>query len=152
MTDAKPACVRRSTRRRMCEATSAGYPGRVDFLLPLESDPRAAGHARQAVKHKLTEWGHTNCLDDALLVVSELVANAIRHGGSPVALHLMVRTPVVLIGVQDGSPTTPPTPRALTDTHTGGRGMHLISAVCKRWWWYQCEKTKIVWAEIPLAA
>ncbi|RKN45884.1 ATP-binding protein [Streptomyces hoynatensis] len=65
-------------------------------------------------------------VDSVLLVVSELVTNAVRHAGGLTGFRLRAVTPdAVEVAVQDASPR-PPRPRPL-DPHTpGGFGLHLV--------------------------
>lgn len=137
---------------RSVKPPSGGYPASVEFHLPLNRAPEAARLARRATSARLSEWGLAVCADDALLVVSELVTNAVRHGREPIVLHLSTRGELVLIAVQDGLTTRLPAPRGLTHTQPSGRGMHLVSAVSQRWGWDRGQNYKVVWAEIPLAS
>src|SRR5262249_13383205 len=57
----------------------------------------------------LTGWD-TDLTEDAVLVTSELVTNAIAHGNAPVTLTITVRTepePTVILDVADASPDLP---------------------------------------------
>lgn len=54
----------------------------------LDGDPCAVRTARALVAEALHAWGRTGLLDDAALVVSELVTNALVHGAPPVMLML----------------------------------------------------------------
>ncbi|MET9855577.1 ATP-binding protein [Streptomyces sp. NPDC006450] len=82
-----------------------------DFLLD-------AGQARAPAR---PEYG-----DAVLLVVTELVANAIRHTDGPAALHLELHADHVEIRVTDTSPE-PPRPRPPRTDGSGGYGWHLIN-------------------------
>ncbi|MFJ1706285.1 ATP-binding protein [Kitasatospora sp. NPDC088346] len=68
--------------------------------------------------------------DDALLVLSELVTNSIRHAHGPGTLRLTAGPDGIGIDVSDGSRLMP-TPR-LTDPgrDTGGLGLHLVAVLC----------------------
>jgi anti-sigma regulatory factor (Ser/Thr protein kinase) len=71
-------------------------------------------------------------LQDALVVVSELVSNAMRHAPGPCTLELTDRSGTVTIAVSDAS-TTPPQPRAgdLEDAG-GGFGWHLLQRLSQQ--------------------
>ncbi|GGU56030.1 hypothetical protein GCM10010211_21080 [Streptomyces albospinus] len=70
--------------------------------------------------------------EDARLVVSELVTNAIRHGSGAVKLRVEYRCRQVRIEVTDGSDTAPERRRAGADD-VGGRGLSLVAALARRW-------------------
>ncbi|GAA4635703.1 hypothetical protein GCM10023196_082230 [Actinoallomurus vinaceus] len=75
----------------------------------LDEDPAAVITARALVGTVLT-GRHTDLVDDAVLVTSELVTNAIAHGAPPVTLTVTVRTepePTVILDVTDTSPDLP---------------------------------------------
>ncbi|RSS78506.1 ATP-binding protein [Streptomyces sp. WAC06614] len=82
-------------------------------------EPRAVGgltceQARGATRAVLAAHGVTGTdADDALLVVTELVANARRHAGGVTGFHVSCHPPRAVIEVADASPADPvdrPTP------------------------------------------
>jgi anti-sigma regulatory factor (Ser/Thr protein kinase) len=75
----------------------------------LDDDPEAVVTARTLAATVLKGWD-TELVQDAVLVTSELVTNAIAHGSVPVTLTVTVRTepePAVIIDVADASPDLP---------------------------------------------
>ena len=88
--------------------TQAPYEQRQWFCR-LDEDPAAVITARALVGTVLAGWD-TDLVEDAILVTSELVTNAIAHGAAPVTLTVTVRTepePTVILDVADASPTCP---------------------------------------------
>lgn len=75
----------------------------------LPYQPESASAARQLVRNKLLNWELGELVDDALLVVSELVANAVRTGCQSKMLVTICRVTAqsVRITVWDGSRTLP---------------------------------------------
>ncbi len=95
--------------------------------------PEAVGEARALVRDTLTAWGMPALADDAELIVSELVTNALRHGAAPVVLTLSAIGPAALAcAVADGGPKLPkldrqpPGPDAID-----GRGLGIVRALAR---------------------
>jgi anti-sigma regulatory factor (Ser/Thr protein kinase) len=87
-------------------------------------------------------------MDDALLVVSEMVTNAVTHAASPCELRISVSPVAVRVEVVDRGTGTPD-PMPPSTTRTGGRGLHLVDALTAAWGVEpQAEGGKTVWAEL----
>ena len=99
-------------------------------MVQLPSSADSARSARRAVGDALRLLGHDELVDDASLVVSELVANVVIHAGTD--LELSVEGAGVRVAVSDGSPLQPHwTPAAATAT--SGRGLILVQRLCSSW-------------------
>lgn len=88
--------------------------------------------------------------DAVLLVASELITNAVRHGAGTVELRVLVEPDCVRLEVLDeGSvvvraPSQSPSPSAL-----GGRGLLLVEGVSQRWGsQVDASGRTLVWAEL----
>ncbi len=101
----------------------------AQFDLPL--GPEAAGAARRATRTMLYSWGYRDpaWLDHAEIVVSELVTNAIKHGGGCLSLDLQAHKEHVTVAPADG---TAAVPRRRDDPDCDG-GLLLIEAL-STWW------------------
>ncbi|WP_380161736.1 ATP-binding protein [Kineococcus sp. R86509] len=67
------------------------------------------------------------------LLVTELVVNAVRHGGPPIMVRIECTGPVsVLVSVSDGSADLP-RPRQVEPEAVGGRGVHLVDLLSAEW-------------------
>jgi hypothetical protein len=109
------------------------------------------GRARQFVRDVLFAWDHRPLTDAAQLVVSELVTNAVLHGGRDVVIvRLLIDGPRLRIEVSDGNARTPPQLRASQDESS--RGLHLVDAYASAWGFVPTGDRKTVWCEIPLVA
>lgn len=123
----------------------------------------AVPSAREHVRHLLWEWNHAELADDASLVVSELVTNAViastemRPAIAPVRVWLGSDTACVLVVVADASPR-PPVRLNLAPDDEGGRGLALVEALSARWGWYPLHSAtaaglvKVLWADWHLAS
>ncbi|GAA4617590.1 hypothetical protein GCM10023195_78600 [Actinoallomurus liliacearum] len=79
------------------------------WVCRLDQDPEAVITARALTGTVLAGWD-ADLVEDAILVTSELVTNALAHGSAPVTLAITVRTepePTVILDVTDASPVLP---------------------------------------------
>jgi len=139
-------------------AASATREGAWRFTAPAvdSSVPRV----RHAVRELLAQQDvpvHRATADDLLLIVSELVTNAVRHAAvvtPQVTVEVAVRGGWVRVAVADDHPFRP---RALAadPCRIGGRGLTLVKAVTAEAGG-RCDVThrpaggKVVWAALPL--
>ncbi|MFI6154828.1 ATP-binding protein [Kitasatospora sp. NPDC051170] len=116
--------------------------------LPLSARPGSAAEARLCTVGFLADVADPLVVADAVLLVSELVGNAVRHTGAPRWL-LLVRAPGLLrIEVGDASPR-PPLPRPPTPAdHTGGLGLFLLNHLSQHWGWHTADTGKVVWCDL----
>jgi serine phosphatase RsbU (regulator of sigma subunit)/anti-sigma regulatory factor (Ser/Thr protein kinase) len=131
---------------------SGPAPGTRETRLLLPADTRAVRAARDYLRTTLDEWDLGAQADEAELVVSELVTNALLHTGCPAALTLRhdLAESLLCVGVEDTS-TQHPQPRDSADDATGGRGMHIVQMVAQRWWVAPRGDGKTVWAGLLVA-
>jgi hypothetical protein len=115
---------------------------------PVATAPR---EARRFAHEVVDRWGVSTAADDVTLIVSELVANAILHAGSPSTVRLSHRPSVVRVEVSDGEPTSIPSLRRFSPTATSGRGLRMVAAVAAGWGAYPIAGGKVIWADIELA-
>jgi anti-sigma regulatory factor (Ser/Thr protein kinase) len=116
----------------------------------LPPDLSAPAHARAQIRQSLASWGLLDVVDDAELVASELVANAVRHGATPVVLTIGQGDGHLLIAVQDAAPDRLPQPRDAEAGEFGGRGMLLVRSIAQRWGYTGGHNSKVVWAELAV--
>ncbi|CAL9661941.1 hypothetical protein SUDANB176_07038 [Streptomyces sp. enrichment culture] len=112
--------------------------------------PQAVGHARRFTRRTLRSWGVTEDLDTALLVVSELVTNALVHTDGQVRLDITLVNGRLRLAVADASPRTPVKPTSIGWEATGGRGILLVEAMSAAWGTLPVSGGKQVWAEFVL--
>lgn len=110
--------------------------------------PESARSARHLVQEKLTEWGRLDLLEEARLIVSELVGNAARHTGcTRLCVALGLDGDRLRLAVRDSSRTLPVVIKSGV-TETSGRGMGLVDSIANRWGVDEAPFGKWVWAEI----
>jgi anti-sigma regulatory factor (Ser/Thr protein kinase) len=97
----------------------------------------------------LTSAGLDQLRDSALLVVSELVTNAVAYSPGPVTLEVGLEDTRLAICVTDES-ATPPSMREAADSFaTSGRGLHLVAALADQWGYAPIPGFgKTVWAQL----
>jgi hypothetical protein len=109
----------------------------------------AAGRARAFAARTLLDWAYAGRHDDVILVVSELVSNAIKYGRGLPVLRLTGRADGVRIEVGDDDPTAP---AKRVPGRSGGWGLHLIEWLGGRWGVTVGATGKVVWSELGVAA
>ena len=115
--------------------------------MQLAADPYVVAAARRhAVDVGRDHLDDARCAD-LELAVSELVTNAIRHGGDPVTLTVLPAEDGVRVEVTDGCPELSPGEEP-DPLDTGRRGLRLVDAVCRSWGWHPVDGGKCVWCQV----
>ena len=120
------------------------------MTVTLPATGRAAGLARQATRDALAVWQVAHLEETAVLLVSELVGNVLRHARTRVlamALCLDLEATSLLIEVHDTDPHEP-RPRTPATLDESGFGFVLIEALAGKWGVRQTEIGKAVWVEL----
>ncbi len=113
--------------------------------------PQAVGQARRFTRRTLRAWGiPADAMDAVLLVVSELVTNALVHTDGRVRLDLTLVNHRMRVAVTDSSARTPVKPTSIGWEATGGRGILLVEAMSATWGTVPVSGGKQVWSEISL--
>ena len=121
----------------------------MDTSVELPARPTSAGEARRFAARVLQQWsvGPEMC-DIVVLLVSELVTNAILHAGLEFTLEIERHQPDrIRVKVFDPSPS-PVQPRHFTTEAGTGRGFMLIEALSIDWGWEATPDGKLVWFEV----
>jgi CheY-like chemotaxis protein len=125
---------------------------RPTATIVLPRDPASAATARAFVQEQCSSWGVSSVVDDALLVVSELVTNAVVHADSEAELSMALSAEILRIEVADSGVDTPD-PHLAGDDDEHGRGLLLIAVLSAAWGTEsRAEGGKVVWADLPVGA
>ena len=134
------------------QAAPTGHPA---YSQTFPCEPSTAGIGRRLVRDALGVWRLDNLADGASLVMSELVANAVRHTPCH-SIRLIVGRPSatrVRVGVVDRAPLRLPVLGQADQDDESGRGLVLIDGIADRWG-YDLHGSgrrpwgKEVWAEL----
>ncbi|MGY5057356.1 ATP-binding protein [Streptomyces sp. 900105755] len=128
-------------------------------VFDLAPTPRAVGNARRSVGELLGSWGVCEeALDNAVLVTSELVTNAIVHSaGRRIVCRVHAGADRIRIEVEDQNSgnIALPAPRRAKPDEQNGRGLFLVDALSLDWGVTTAPEgrpaARFVWAELSTA-
>ena len=130
-------------------ATSDGPECTAAIVLP--PDVSAAAIARQFVEDN-RDHIRADLIEDAQLLVSEIVTNAVRYGRPDITLEVSVDPPAIGIAVHDHGADLPASPPASpTPSQPSGRGLLIVDALASAWGVTPSSDAapgKVVWFEI----
>jgi anti-sigma regulatory factor (Ser/Thr protein kinase) len=126
----------------------SSYSAHVDLSPVMSSVPLA----RHVTLDVLRSWGSAHDLDDAALLVSELVSNVVDHAQTEavLTLELALAGDWLRISVADGSAIRPVV-RELSQDRPRGRGLQLVEAIADRWGAEDHHGGKRIWFELTPA-
>jgi anti-sigma regulatory factor (Ser/Thr protein kinase) len=116
-------------------------------------EPASASAVRHELAEDLVRHGlDGDTIDDAALVASELIGNAVRHAGVDESAELdvswTISSDAVVISVQDPSQVLPVRRNVSADAPSG-RGLSIVDALSSAWGAEPTRSGKRVWARIP---
>jgi PAS domain S-box-containing protein len=110
----------------------------------LELRPESVAAARRFVARALAEWDCAELVEDACLLASEMVTNAVRHSRTPVELRMSLTSTEVTVETVDDN-CNPPQQREAEETEECGRGLSLVDALAHEWGSCVGATGKTVW-------
>ena len=110
----------------------------------LQVTTQAPATARQFLLNARCPAHHSRLVDDALLLVSELVTNSVVHGGPPLVVRVECDGESLRVRVRDGSPELPAS-TAYGQEQESGRGLALVDAISSDWGVDTAANGKHVW-------
>ena len=128
-----------------------GGPEGTEWVLrlALPSDASTVRLARQVTRDALATWNLGQLEEAAVLLVSELVTNAVRHARDTgaIGLELASTGARLRLEIQDGDPSWRPMD-SLADCDEGGFGFLVVDSLADRWGLRRVCAGKAVWAEL----
>ena len=119
--------------------------------LDLDHDVTAPRAARRFVTKVLEDWGvDAQAVEQFQLLVSELVSNAVLHGGGPISMAVHDRQPldetirIEVTNTGDGRPTM----RRSQREDLSGRGLQLVDELASGWGTESQDGRTTVWFDI----
>ncbi|MCX5440048.1 SpoIIE family protein phosphatase [Streptomyces sp. NBC_00056] len=116
---------------------------------------RSVATARAFVRDTLQGWGFPDIIDDAVVLTSELVTNAVVHAGTSAEVLCLRTDDGVRVEVADRYPEReiPLQQSAINmgnPDREGGRGLQLCAALATRWGVDYTPTHKLVWFQLAL--
>ncbi|UCM91569.1 ATP-binding protein [Streptomyces marincola] len=125
---------------------------RLRFLLPAADTSPA--EARRRTRGQLMAWAATQeTCENAALVISELVTNALRHTESAtIGCELRAGGPLLRVAVAGAGQGPERRVRQADRDDEGGRGLLLVCALARMWGVRRglAGEGHVVWADLPL--
>ena len=139
----------------MATTEAQASPRLIIFVLP--SIPASVAVARRRVRAVLGSRGLGEYADDAEIIISELLANAVQHACDNdtrtigVTLTHAASTAALTVAVSDPSPDGP-IRRGTPPSREQGRGLQIVAALCAHWDWRREGGGKAVFAVLAREA
>lgn len=124
-----------------------------DVVSRYDCEPSQVARARGWLHHelgpRLPARANDELMDDAALIVSELLTNAIRAGCDAVTVGFALEPGCLRLGVSDNAPGVPAL-QALPSNDAGGRGLPIVAALAQDWGVVlpSADHPKEVWATL----
>lgn len=136
-------------------STRPASTGRDPVTLRMPFEPSSVSEARRRLQTWMAEQGLENGpVDDARVVVSELVANSVRHArplpDGTVLVSWRVDGESLDLSVTDGGSGTRPMRVNAPISALAGRGIAIVETLTMRWWAEQTRSRSTVHAVLPV--
>jgi anti-sigma regulatory factor (Ser/Thr protein kinase) len=116
-------------------------------------EPHSVAGARERVIALAEPFVDGPRVADLRLVISEVITNAVRHGGSgDVIVGVMAKQDYLCVQVTDTGAGFAPRPRAFEPDDDGGFGLFLVERLTRRWGLTREDSNTRVWFEFDFVA
>jgi len=128
-------------------------PDAVSLRVPFQAP--SASVVRRELRTWLEQKGYAGeTVDDARVVVSELVGNSVRHAAplpaNDIAVSWALDGGALIISVSDGGGTTSPQVMSTERSAISGRGLSIVEALVEQWWVDSDHTQTTVHVRLPL--
>jgi anti-sigma regulatory factor (Ser/Thr protein kinase) len=133
------------------QAASSPAMERQTFLV--RPEPHSVPRARERVIALAAPFVDGARIADLRLVISEVITNAVRHGGNgDVLVGVMPKQGYLCVQVTDTGDGFAPRPRAFEPDDDGGFGLFLVERLTRRWGLTRENSNTRVWFEFDFGA
>ncbi|MFF9819101.1 PAS domain S-box protein [Streptomyces sp. NPDC014006] len=115
----------------------------------LSATPESVPSGRGFLARALRAWGFADMADDALLLLSEILTNAVQHAHGPLGVHVCRTDTGLTVEVSDHSPHLPQ-PRLAAQDEESGRGLLLVRTLADDWGVRPTDQGKTIWFSLKL--
>ncbi|GGN85111.1 hypothetical protein GCM10011579_075750 [Streptomyces albiflavescens] len=121
----------------------------VALTADFDAVPESVSEARVFLNKVLSSWDCPGAVDDACLLLSEVMTNAVQHAEGPIGLHLCRTDTELTVEISDCSPHLPQ-PRLAADDEDSGRGLLLVRTLADDWGVRPTDEGKTTWFSLTL--
>ena len=137
----------------MIPGMTAPLHGPVTMSIPFSAE--SARRVREALTSWLSSLGSDpDVVDDARLIATELVGNAVRHAtplrNGTVLVRWQEEDSALALSVCDGGGPTQPEAVDAAPDDVHGRGLRIVDALSGKWWVERSSRRRIVHVRLPL--
>ncbi|MDF3301492.1 PAS domain S-box protein [Streptomyces tropicalis] len=115
----------------------------------LTAAPASVREGRAFMDRTLDAWECRRSTDDALLLLSETLTNAVQHAEGPIGLRLCRTATDLTVEVSDRSPHLPQ-PRLAAEDEESGRGLLLVRTLADSWGVRPTDEGKTTWFTLKM--
>ncbi|MES5819843.1 PAS domain S-box protein [Streptomyces sp. RG80] len=121
----------------------------ASLRIELPALPSSVPEGRAFLHKSLASWDCDTCADEALLLLSEILTNAVLHADGPIGLHVHRTATDLTVEVGDRSPQLPQ-PRTAAEDAESGRGLLLVRTLAGDWGVRPADEGKTTWFTLRL--
>ncbi|MEU9480572.1 PAS domain S-box protein [Streptomyces sp. NPDC048191] len=115
----------------------------------LPATPASVPAGRDFLAKALSTWNCGGTPDDALLLLSEILTNAVQHAQGPIGVHVCRTDTDLTVEISDRSPHLPQ-PRLAAEDDESGRGLLLVRALADDWGVRPTDEGKTTWFSLKV--